>query len=239
MKKITAVLMFSLISTTVFAANPFEKFAENLAQAPLDSLAKDLGAVIGGGSFHSGKTLGFPGFDISARVAGKTVNNDNTIVKDSGNSSIMWPAAQIELGLPFNIDLLGRYMIIQDASMTGIGIRSCLYKSTLPGIPSLSIQGMSSSLNCNVTDNKFTSTTLSAAAIMSFNIPVIDPYIGVGIDQTELKPDSTLSTLKGTASGTRIEGGINLSLFPLTYFQIGFGMVNSDLTYTAAFGIKI
>jgi hypothetical protein len=236
MKKIALFLVFMSVATVVFAGSPFDQLSANLVQGPLDSLAKDLGALIGGGTYRSGKTIGFPGLDVSARVVSKTVTSGNKIAKDSGSDSLMWPALQVELGLPMNIDFIGRYMFIENTTMTGLGVRSCLYKSTLPGVPSLSIQGMYNSLKCTVTGSNFSATTLSAAAMMSFNIPVIDPYIGVGTDQTELKPDA--SDLKGTASGTKIEAGINLTVFPMSYLQIGIAVASSEMLYNASLGLK-
>jgi hypothetical protein len=44
--------------------------------------------------------------------------------------------------------------------------------------------------------------------------------------------------MKGTATGTRIEAGINLSLIPFTYLQLGGALVNGDMGYNAGFGVK-
>ncbi|OGS18306.1 MAG: hypothetical protein A2219_08745 [Elusimicrobia bacterium RIFOXYA2_FULL_50_26] len=248
-KALVLAVVLMEITATVFAANPFDEFnnkvagaATEVAQQYLDNFAKDLGAVLGGGTFHQGKTLGFPGFDIGIHVPAKKVRSDNEIVKAAGIDTFMFPALQAEIGLPAKIDLLARYMGYAGSNLIGVGGRYGILKGSLPLMPSLSVQGIYSMLNVNADANKFNATTISVGAVASFNIPVVDPYVGIGFDSTSVEPDSSISLpqagMKGSASAYRLEAGINLSLFPLTYLQLGGVLINSDLSYTAGLGLK-
>jgi len=66
----------------------------------------------------------------------------------------------------------------------------------------------------------------------------VTPYAGVGFDSSDITPDSTISSLKGTASVSRIEAGINLSLFPFTYIQIGAQMAGGSTDGTFGLGVQ-
>lgn len=246
MKKFIVLALLSILPVkALFAANPFDKFKDQLlsvardsAQSSLDNFAKDLGALLGGGSFHQGQSLGIPGFDVGVHIPAKNVNTENTIIKTAGVDTILLPILQAEIGLPAKIDLIGRFTAYSDSTMTGFGLRYGIIKAPLPGFPSLSVQAVYNTLNVNAGDNKFKAVTMSAGAVLSFNLPVVVPYLGAGIDSTTVDPDSTIIDISGKASGYRIEGGINLSLIPLMYLQLGGMYVNGDMGYTAGFGIK-
>lgn len=248
-KALLFVSVLCLVSGQVFAADPFDEFKNIInssitseAQKQLDIFAKDVGSLLAGGSFHQAN-VGFPGVDVAVRVPIKTTSSDNAIVKAAKVDYIAMPVAQVEVGLPMKIDLIGRYSAFGDSKMVGGGIRYGLFKSIVPGIPSISVQATMNNLDVKVNANKFKATTTSVAATMSFGIPIVKPYIGAGVDATTIEPDSSITTLtgescKGTATTTRIEGGVNLTLFPFTYVQLGGAMINGDMGYTAGFGIS-
>jgi hypothetical protein len=97
-------------------------------------------------------------------------------------------------------------------------------------------------LDVTAGDNKFKAATTSIQAMMSFNIPIVNPYIGAGIDSTSIEPGSEIllpvSGMKGTGSGYRVEGGVNFAFLPFTYVQLGAAYVNGDMGYTAGMGVK-
>jgi len=247
------VIIFSIISTIatcpLFAANPFDKFKDQLsgvttqiAQKNLDNFAKDLGGLMGGASFHAGKTLGFPGFDVGAHIAARKISEDDAIIKTAGIDNVFLPVIQLEIGLPAKIDLIGRYIAYADATMVGGGLRYGIISNSCPGLPSLSVQALYHTLNVASGVNKLTATNYCAMAMTSFNIPIVDPYLGIGMDSTSVEPDSSVplpsSGMKGSASSVRIEGGINMTLFPFTYIQIGGTLIAGNLDYNAGLGVK-
>jgi hypothetical protein len=105
-------------------------------------------------------------------------------------------------------------------------------------MPSISVQGMINKLDVASGANKFSATTMSVDAMASFNIPIVDPYVGVGLDQTELKADSSITGLTGKATTSRLEAGVNLTLFPFTYLQLGGVLLSGEIGYTAGLGVK-
>jgi opacity protein-like surface antigen len=237
--------IIACVAVIAFAENPFDEFTnqitgygDSIVQTKLDNFTKDLGYLMGGGAFHQGKALGFPGFDVGIHLVAKNTGKDDTILNAAGISTIGLPIVQAEIGLPAKIDIFGRIMSYDTASMVGGGVRYGIIKGSLPIMPSLSVQAMMNNLSVSSGANKFTATCTSVDAMASFNIPIVDPYIGVGMDQTEVKADSSITSLKGTANTTRVEAGINLTLIPFTYLQVGGVMVGGDIGYTAGLGVK-
>lgn len=249
MKKVAVIsMLFYFFSLQCFASNPFDYFKQQItpgpnltlaqAQANLNNLATDIGPVLGGDAFRSGKNLGFPGFDISVRTPYVKVSDNDTIVKSAGISNIPFPLIQAEIGLPFSIDLIGRFAAYYDSSMTGFGARYCILKSWIPGVPYVSVQSVYNSLSVNSGVNKLKASTWSSAVVASWKFLVIEPYIGASYDSTNINPDSTLSTLSGSANTMRYDGGINLALLPLTYLQLGVSSSSGNIGYTAGLGVS-
>lgn len=242
-KLLFSILLLSSLSTT-FAADHFKNnFQGNLNQTQLDALSKDLGALIGAGSFHQGKALGFPvGFDVGVQVPVLGVNKDDLILKDDASVAYgTW--GQAEIGLPLKLNLIVRGGKMQDAKLIGGGLRVGLFSSSIPGIPSVSIDGLYGKL----THDYFDAKTMTGNLVASFEIPFIHPYIGVGYDHTSLDPTaagflgapaSVSRSLKSTTSGYRAEAGINLSLLPFTYLTLGAGMANGQKLYHTGLGVK-
>ncbi|MBN1622209.1 MAG: hypothetical protein JW871_06425 [Endomicrobiales bacterium] len=251
MRAIVRKMLLSAICLTVgvnlvFAGNPFDEFQSQLAgqvkaiaEERLDEFAKDLGALLGGGCFHQGKALGIPGFDVGIHIPAVKVNDDNIIIKQADFDTVLLPILQAELGLPAKIDLIARFTSYNDSTMIGAGVRYGIFKSAIPGLPCLSVQAVYNQLDVSAGVNKFKATTLSASGVVSFNLPVITPYAGIGMDSTKINPDSTIiSDAEGSATGFRVEAGVNVSLVPLTYIQLGGSMANGNIGYTAGLGLK-
>lgn len=231
------------LGTTIRADEFTDNFRSHMNDKALDALAQDLGAVMGGGSFHQGKALGFPiGFDVGVHVPVVGVQNDNKILDDDGSTfAAVW--GQAELGLPGNINVIGRAGQLFDADMIGGGLRYGLLDPSLPGLPSLSV----SALYGQMEHDFFDLETWSANAVLSVDFPFIHPYVGGGFDKTTLDPTSTAfltvpatvsRSLEGEATGYRVEAGINLSLIPFTYINAGVGLANGKRMIHGGAGIK-
>lgn len=246
MKKHIALAISLGLAATVSAVRADDlsnNFSANINQTSLDALAQDLGALAGGGSFHSGKSLGFPiGFDVGVHVPIVGVSDDNAILKDDGSTANGgWVNA--EVGLPANFDIIGRVGKIMDADGFGAGLRYGILDPSVPGLPSISI----SALYNDFSHDYFDMTTLSANLVVSFDVPLIHPYVGAGYDSTKLEPTSmafagatpgTDTSLEGEASGYRVEAGVNLSIIPFTYITLGGGLANGEELYHAGLGVR-
>lgn len=242
---LSACSILALSAGMAFAGNPFDKFADQVggvaqaaAQRNLDNLAKDLGPVMGGGQYFQAKTLGFPGFSLGIEAPARSVNKDNAIVKAAGVDTLLLPAVQAGIGLPFKIDLLGRMSQYQDSSLTGVGLRYGLLRSIVPGLPSVSVQAMYNSLKVSAGSNKLSASNINVAAVASVNLAFLTPYAGASYISTTVEPDSAISTLKGTASGVMFEGGLTIRPLPLTYLRLGASLYDGDIGYSAGMGLS-
>jgi len=248
-KSLIYVLLFSVCSAPVFAGNVFDNFKDQLtnvtvpiAQDNLDNFAKDLGAVMVAGSYHSGKSLGFPGVDVGIHAPMKSVSDKDAIVKATGLNYISFPTLQVEIGLPSDLDLLVRYSSIYNANLVGGGLRYGILRNSMPFLPNISVQGIYNTLTVTNDTNKFTATAMNVSAIASFNLPIVDPYVGVGYYSATVTPDASIPTpqadMKGNGSGYIAEAGVNMGLIPLTYLQIGVAMINGDIGGTLGLGVR-
>ena len=245
-KLIVLSTVFSYFAVVCFASNPFDNFKDKIinvsaaqAQSNLDNLAKDLGPLLGGDAYRSGKNLGFPGFDISVRTPYAKVSDDDAVIKAAGIDNLPFPMIQAEIGLPFRIDVIGRFASYYNSTMTGFGLKYCLLKSWIPGVPYVSVQSVYNTLNVSSDANKLKANTLSSALVASWKFLVIEPYVGVSYDNTTVNPELTPSvSLNGSANTVRYDGGVNLVLFPLTYIQLGVSSSSGNTGYTAGLGLS-
>jgi hypothetical protein len=242
------VLLINLICVFLFlsqgrADEISNNFSAQISQPALDALAQDVGSVMGGGSFHQGKVLGFPlGFDVGIHVPVVKLDNNNTILKDDSSSvQALW--SQLEIGLPAKINFIGRYGKFYDGNTMGGGLKYGIIKSMVPAVPSISVSVLYNKLE----HDYFDMDTYSANAALSFDLPFIHPYIGLGYDHSLLKPTALAfvgvpgnisRSLEGEANGYRAEAGINVSIIPFTYLTVGAGLANGNSMYHAGVGAK-
>ncbi|MFN0117179.1 MAG: hypothetical protein ACKVQC_02650 [Elusimicrobiota bacterium] len=242
-KKFILMGLFLFVSSHVKADELKNNFVANLTQVPLDSLTKDLGAVMGGGSFHQGKSLGFPlGVDFGVHVPVVKLKKENVILTDD-ESALFGAFGQLEYGLPGRINLIARTGKIYDGTLLGGGLRFGIIKSAIPGLPSLSVSGLYNQLSHDYIDVK----SYSGNVVLSFDVPFVHPYIGAGYDKTSLEPTaqafqsapaSVSRSLKGESEGYRAEVGVNLSFIPFTYLSLGAGLANAETMYHLGLGVK-
>lgn len=243
-RKVALVSFLVLGGLSPLLANDISNnFRLHINQDTLDNLAKDLGALMGGGSFHEGSMLGFPfGFDLGVHVPVIRIEDNNPILVDDGTSvQALW--GQAEIGLPAQINLIGRVGKAFDADLYGGGLRVGLINPLTPGVPSLSLTGLYGRMKHEF----FNLDTVSANVVLSIDLPFIHPYIGGGYDRSNLKlhgsayegvPAGVSRDLEGEANGYRAEGGINLSIMPFTYINLGMGLANDKKTYHAGAGVR-
>ncbi len=243
------IIRFILLSATVSVlpalalAEQFEGFKQNVTEVALKAFARDIGGLVGGGTFHSGSSLGFPGVDFGVHMNGQSSpSNDDVILKDLTGKTVknaIIPVAQGAIGLPYNIDVIMRGISFGDTAMVGSGLRYGLFKAKLlPMTPAMSISAFTHVLN----HNYFSMTHYSANASFDINVPVVSPYIGVGWDHSRIKvkdaADLTLVGLKVKANGTRAVAGINFKPFPLCYVNAAYANLHGESGYEAGMGLK-
>lgn len=244
MKKLMLSLCLLPLLSAGAAADPFEDFkTEIIAQgeALLKPFAVDLGGVIGANGFNSGRTLGFPGFEagLAATVQAKP-SPENRLLRDAGVDAFGVPVLHAGAALPLiGADVMARATGYSGFSIVGGGLRKSVIKSgTLTKfIPDVSVSAWYDVINYDY----FKGSHFSLDATASFDIPVVKPYVGVGVDRTTLEiknVDASLNGADATISKPRYTAGVRLSPLPLLYIYGAYNILHGQTGYSFGAGAK-
>ncbi|HBA59682.1 MAG TPA: hypothetical protein DCZ92_02435 [Elusimicrobia bacterium] len=255
MKKILRPVLLAVLAAGVFAvsakADPFADFntyvgaSKVQAEARLAPFVEDLGGVIGGNDFNSGRNIGFPGFDvgIAATVQAKP-NDNNSILNDSDVNAFGVPLVRASVALPvIDADLTLRGLTLSGFSIIGAGVSYNVLKSgtVTKFIPDVSVSAFYDVINYDY----FKGSHMSLNAVASFDIPVIKPFIGVGLDRTTLKvqdvPGAVGTLVNGaeaTISKPRYTLGVRFSPLPLLYVYGAYSSLHGQPGYNGGLGVK-
>ena len=228
MKKL--FLLVALLPSLAAGAHaaPFEDFRNLATSANLKPFALDLGGVLGGSSFHSGRALGMPGFDV--RIIGSAQSRpdrDDAILRDGGVKRFGFPMLQVEAGLPFKVDVIAHGSTGTGAKVVGGGLRYGLHKSAkVSPLPDLAVSFFGDS----VSHEYFSAAHYSVNATASVGLPIVKPFIGAGFDHTTVKVKSSLSPAlegtKATARGARFSAGVDVSPMPLLHVHAAASLLH-------------
>ncbi|MBI4352174.1 MAG: hypothetical protein HY550_12125 [Elusimicrobia bacterium] len=241
MKKLIISLCLLPLLAAGVKADPFSKFKANVQDAYLKPFAADLGGLIGANDFNSGRAIGFPGFEagLAATLQAKP-GVENRILRDAGVDTFGAALVHAGAALPLiGADVMLRGTGYSGFSIIGGGLRYGLLKSgTLTKfIPDVSV----SAYYDVITYDYFKGTHLSFDAAASFNIPVIKPYVGVGVDRTRLEIKNVSAALNGAAgtiSKPRYTLGVRLSPLPLLYVYGAYNVLHGQTGYSLGAGAK-
>jgi len=231
------------VSTAISAFAGFSDFDNNVNKADLEPFARDIGGMLGANAAHSGRSLGFPGFDVGVKMGGMVkIDRDDGILKAADLKSFGMPWIQAELGLPFKLDGFIRGFSTGGFSMVGGGLRYGLLNVTdLPLTPQLTITGMANTLSYS----QFSATHFSGNLTVSVKALIIEPYLGVGYDRTKVEVKkvavgNTTATEGMTAVGTapRVTLGLNLKPLPLFYIHAGYTLIKAAQGFEAGVGVR-
>ncbi|MDD2806086.1 MAG: hypothetical protein PHV33_11065 [Elusimicrobiales bacterium] len=241
MKKIILSLCLLPLLAAGAKADPFSDFKTYASEALLKPFAADLGGIIGANDFNSGRSLGFPGFEagLAATVQAKP-SVENRILRDADVNAFGVPLLHAGAALPLiGADVMVRGTGFSGFSIIGGGLRKDVLKSgTLTKfIPDVSV----SAYYDVITYDYFKGSHLSLDASASFDIPVIKPYVGVGIDRTTLEIKNVNAALNGvdaTISKPRYTVGVRLSPLPLLYVYGAYNILHGQAAYSLGAGAK-
>ncbi len=243
-KTIIAVALAALASSNTVWASPFDDFRDQVALTAsqgMDAFAADVGGLIGGTDFNSGRTVGFPGFEVGmAGVVQTKPNSGNIILKNAGVDAFGIALAQGSVGVPvIGADVALRGIGYSGFSIVGFGARYPVFKSgtVTMFIPDVSVSAFYDSINYDY----FSGSHVSLDAAASFNIPIIKPFVGVGYDKTtiEIKGVSALvNGIEGKASKTRLTLGAKVSPFPFLYLYGAYTLLHSDTAVNFGLGAR-
>ena len=247
MNRLLKAILLSALVAGIFAgpakADPFSSFKKQI-QAQGKTLLKpfiaDFGGLIGGTDFNSGRTIGFPGFDVgvAATVQSKPDSTD-LLLRKAKVTTFGLPLLKASVALPvLPVDVSVRGVTYSGLSIIGGGARYGLLKSgTLTKfIPDVSVSAFYDA----ITYRYFTGTHMSVDASASFDIPVIKPFVGVGLDHTTLKIKDVpgLNGVDGTISKPRYTVGVRFSPLPLVYVYGAYSSLHGNTGYNAGAGVK-
>lgn len=241
MKKILFTLCILPFLAAVVKAESFGDFKKYAADSYLKPFAEDLGGLIGATDFNSGRALGFPGVDIGidGSIQAKPSSSDG-ILRLAKVNAFGLPMAHAGVALPLlGADVMVRGVAYSGFSILGGGLRYQLLKSgTLTKfIPDVSVSAYYDAIN----QDYFKGNHMSFDAAASFDIPVIKPYAGVGLDRTKIESKSGTpipSGTSGTISKTRYTLGVRISPLPLMYVYGAYNILHGQTGYSAGAGIK-
>lgn len=246
MKKISMMAVFAVLMTAVLnggvRAATFDDFKTEIQAAgrtALKPFVTDVGGLIGGADFSTGKTAGFPGFDVgfTGMVQSKP-GSGNVILKNADVNAFGIGLLQASAGLPVvGADVVLRGITYSDFSLVGGGVRYPLLKSgTLAVfIPDVSVSAFYDSIDYKY----FTGRHMSMNAAASFNLPVIKPYAGIGYDNTKMKIKGVNAALNGvdaSVSKPRFTLGARVVPFPFLYVFGAYTSLHGVNGYNFGFG---
>lgn len=244
-KRITAFFAFFALFTGSAQAAQFDDIKHFVRKDALKPFARDLGGMLGANVAHSGRSLGFPGFDVGVRFAGMlSVDDKDVILKGADAEQFGMPYIQAELGLPFKLDGFIRGFSYSGLTMVGGGLRYGLLRVVdLPLTPQLTVGVMGDTLSFS----QFSATHFGADLTLSVKALIVEPYLGVGFDRTKVEIKSVgASQLAFAADGdnavgtaSRVTLGLNLKPLPLFYVFGGYTLVDgSQNGFEGGMGIR-
>jgi hypothetical protein len=238
--------MFLLLAVVLFVfantarADYFEDFKKEVQESLIKPFAEDFGGLIGGADFNSGRTVGFPGFDVGlVLVAQSKPNDDNKILKNAKVNTFGIPFLQGSIGLPLvGMDVAVRGITYSGLTVIGGGVRYSFHKSGIAKfIPDVMVSGFYDVINYEY----FKGSHYSLNASASFDIPVVKPFVGIGFDNTEIEVKGTNTSLDGVSASTgkiRSTAGIKIIPFPFLYVFGAYSIFHGQSGYQLGAGAK-
>ena len=239
---LAAVLLAAVAAAPALAtADPYAGFAQFADAGSLKPFTRDLGGLLGGATFHDGRSLGFSGFDVGARYSAQFYpSKGDKIMRNNGVRAFGLPWVQAEIGLPFKIDGFIRGISYQGLTVSGGGVRYGIFSpSDKPWAPQVLLSGVGDS----VVHQAFSASHFGVNAVASAGTPFFLPYAGVGFDRTRLvvRTSNLDPTLNGTSVTTleaRFTAGVRLKPYQFTYVNLAYVLAHGQSGAEAGLGVR-
>ncbi len=191
-KKIGVILVLAALGVSPAYASHWDDFGANVTANNVRAFTKDLGGLIGSGTYTTGRILGWGGFQIGPRAGmlfkmskgqGATAaERDHTALGDRHDVGAMFsPWLQADIGMPFRIDGFIRASSYQGLTIAGGGLR---WGITRPKEELGSLQPMLVLAAHSASAKDFSATHYNASLVLSMKFKYFVPYIGGGVDYT-------------------------------------------------------
>jgi hypothetical protein len=225
LKKTVCFAFASLLGLSCASAASYDNFRA-VTPAALKPFARDLGGLLGSGSNQTARPLGFAGFDIGVRGASQfNPSSGNSVLKK--NNLFGLGLVQAEIGMPYRIDGFVRGGAFEGVAVAGGGLRYGLWNLS---DEKYKINAMLVGMANMATHRYFNAVHFNAGLLVSINVPVVAPFIGVAYDMTRLQAqgvdDVSLAGKKISVAAARFTAGIRV--------KIKLGYLAGGITYTHA-----
>lgn len=244
----SALRRFFVVLTLLAAALPaaaqdqFGGFQEHIDRASLKPFARDLGAVLGAATFHSGRSLGFSGFDVGVRSGVVfTPDKGDRALRGRGVTTYGLPFVQAEIGLPFSLDGFIRGVSFQGLTVSGGGLRYALSK---PADKPLKPQFLLSWSGHSVAHKDFSASHFGFNLVTSVQYKLLNPYLGLGADRTRVvvravpRLDATMQGLEQSVLVPRATLGFSMRPKPYLYLHVAAVHTNRRAAVDTGIGIR-
>lgn len=208
-----------------FARNTWDDFGANVTQNNIRAFTKDLGGLIGSGTYTTGRILGWGGFQIGPRgsmVFKMSQGNGDTYAQKQHTAlgdrddvgAVFYPWLQADIGMPFRIDGFIRASSYQGLTIAGGGLR---WGITRPSEMLGSFQPMLVVAAHSASARDFAASHYNASLVLSMKFKYFVPYVGGGVDYTTLDVnradlDASLVGTREHAATARATAGFNFKL---------------------------
>lgn len=221
MKKFLVLLAVLIGCIPLQARNIWDDFSTYASQNNVRSFAKDLGGLIGSGTYTTGRVLGWGGFQIGPRGTmifkmskGKNDTTMTALGERNDVGAVFYPWLQADIGMPFRLDGFIRASSYQGMTIAGGGLR---WGITSPNEMLGSLQPMLVVSAHSASARDFSASHYNASLVLSMKFKYFVPYIGGGIDYTNLHINQAdlAPELAGTteyAATARATAGLNFKL---------------------------
>ena len=225
LKKLISVLLFCALGASSAVARQWDDFGANVTANNVRAFTKDLGGIIGAGTYTPGRILGWGGFQIGPRAGmlfkmskghgDSAAERDHTALGDRHDvGRVVSPWLQADIGMPFRIDGFIRASSYQGLTIAGGGLR---WGITRPSETTGAFQPMVVLAAHSATAQDFSASHYNASLVLSMKFKYFVPYVGGGVDYTNVNvgngvADMSMRGEREHAATARATAGFNFKL---------------------------
>ncbi|MDR0292209.1 MAG: hypothetical protein LBI01_05565 [Elusimicrobium sp.] len=212
MRKILFILFLGFLAAQAFASGSYKDFSANVTAGNLKYFAKDMGGLLGAGTFTTGRVLGWGGFQVGphASMWFNPSDKNTALGKDAG--AMIMPWMQADIGFPWRIDGFIRAGTFDGFTSAGGGFRWGIFRPTQT---EWAFQTMIvAAADAGVADS-FSLSHYHGSLVLSMTMKYFTPYVSAGVDNTTVTVKDVRAAMDGTAESVwtpRYLVGVNFKL---------------------------
>ena len=189
-KLFLAIILWTAVLLPLHAGSSWDDFSANVSEQNVRAFAKDLGGLIGSGTYTTGRVLGWGGFQIGPRGTmlfkmskGKNDTTHTALGERDKVGAVYYPWLQADIGMPFRLDGFIRAGSYDGMTIAGGGLR---WGITSPSEMLGSFQPMLVVSAHSASARDFSASHYNASLVLSMKFKYFVPYVGGGVVYTTL-----------------------------------------------------